>query len=190
MYLHICDWASDSSNKLFYRYSQFYMEDSFCHYNMFNHHFFDGKVRTMTIISSLVLENRFRSTSLVDLSTICWYLFLYVYCVFTEQEKVTVLFPCLLEKACMLSQAAGLLVFWALLLPSPNLPPFSPLLRVLRAQGFISPARLPLYCGAFAQAVLPGHANVCSSLRSLFWFPPSSFPSSSSKVLLCFVDLL
>lgn len=29
--------------KLFYRYSQFYMEDSFCHYNMFNHHFFDGK---------------------------------------------------------------------------------------------------------------------------------------------------
>ncbi|XP_047654896.1 rRNA N6-adenosine-methyltransferase ZCCHC4 isoform X3 [Phacochoerus africanus] len=25
------------------RYSQFYMEDSFCHYNMFNHHFFDGK---------------------------------------------------------------------------------------------------------------------------------------------------
>ncbi|XP_036900725.1 rRNA N6-adenosine-methyltransferase ZCCHC4 isoform X3 [Sturnira hondurensis] len=27
-----------------YRYSQFYMEDSFCHYNMFNHHFFDGKV--------------------------------------------------------------------------------------------------------------------------------------------------
>lgn len=27
------------------------MEDSFCHYNMFNHHFFDGKVRVMTIIS-------------------------------------------------------------------------------------------------------------------------------------------
>ncbi|XP_053528440.1 rRNA N6-adenosine-methyltransferase ZCCHC4 isoform X4 [Artibeus jamaicensis] len=27
-----------------YRYSQFYMEDSFCHYNMFNHHFFDGEV--------------------------------------------------------------------------------------------------------------------------------------------------
>ncbi|XP_054205812.1 rRNA N(6)-adenosine-methyltransferase ZCCHC4 isoform X2 [Homo sapiens] len=27
-----------------FRYSQFYMEDSFCHYNMFNHHFFDGKV--------------------------------------------------------------------------------------------------------------------------------------------------
>ncbi|XP_025146022.3 rRNA N6-adenosine-methyltransferase ZCCHC4 isoform X5 [Bubalus bubalis] len=26
-----------------FRYSQFYMEDSFCHYNMFNHHFFDGK---------------------------------------------------------------------------------------------------------------------------------------------------
>ncbi|XP_037011415.2 rRNA N6-adenosine-methyltransferase ZCCHC4 isoform X2 [Artibeus jamaicensis] len=26
-----------------YRYSQFYMEDSFCHYNMFNHHFFDGE---------------------------------------------------------------------------------------------------------------------------------------------------
>lgn len=38
-------------NKLSYRYSQFYMEDSFCHYNMFNHHFFDGKVRIMTIIS-------------------------------------------------------------------------------------------------------------------------------------------
>uniref|UniRef100_G1Q763 rRNA N(6)-adenosine-methyltransferase ZCCHC4 n=1 Tax=Myotis lucifugus TaxID=59463 RepID=G1Q763_MYOLU len=27
-----------------FRYSQFYMEDSFCHYNMFNHHFFDGEV--------------------------------------------------------------------------------------------------------------------------------------------------
>ncbi|XP_006899340.1 PREDICTED: zinc finger CCHC domain-containing protein 4 [Elephantulus edwardii] len=26
-----------------FRYSQFYIEDSFCHYNMFNHHFFDGK---------------------------------------------------------------------------------------------------------------------------------------------------
>ncbi|KAM7158372.1 rRNA N(6)-adenosine-methyltransferase ZCCHC4 isoform 2-T2 [Molossus nigricans] len=26
-----------------FRYSQFYMEDSFCHYNMFNHHFFDGE---------------------------------------------------------------------------------------------------------------------------------------------------
>ncbi|XP_063096632.1 rRNA N6-adenosine-methyltransferase ZCCHC4 isoform X2 [Cavia porcellus] len=26
-----------------FRYSQFYLEDSFCHYNMFNHHFFDGK---------------------------------------------------------------------------------------------------------------------------------------------------
>ncbi|XP_036620539.1 rRNA N6-adenosine-methyltransferase ZCCHC4 isoform X2 [Trichosurus vulpecula] len=25
------------------RYSQFYTEESFCHYNMFNHHFFDGK---------------------------------------------------------------------------------------------------------------------------------------------------
>ncbi|XP_007496710.1 rRNA N6-adenosine-methyltransferase ZCCHC4 isoform X2 [Monodelphis domestica] len=25
------------------RYSQFYMEDNFCHYNMFNHHFFNGK---------------------------------------------------------------------------------------------------------------------------------------------------
>ncbi|XP_056658458.1 rRNA N6-adenosine-methyltransferase ZCCHC4 isoform X4 [Monodelphis domestica] len=26
-----------------FRYSQFYMEDNFCHYNMFNHHFFNGK---------------------------------------------------------------------------------------------------------------------------------------------------
>ncbi|XP_045429554.1 rRNA N6-adenosine-methyltransferase ZCCHC4 isoform X2 [Pipistrellus kuhlii] len=26
-----------------FRYSQFYMEDSFCRYNMFNHHFFDGE---------------------------------------------------------------------------------------------------------------------------------------------------
>lgn len=37
--------------KLFYRYSQFYMEDSFCHYNMFNHHFFDGKVRINNHVS-------------------------------------------------------------------------------------------------------------------------------------------
>lgn len=47
-----------SVNKLFYRYSQFYMEDSFCHYNMFNHHFFDGKVRIMTIICSLIVEEQ------------------------------------------------------------------------------------------------------------------------------------
>ncbi|XP_045140301.1 rRNA N6-adenosine-methyltransferase ZCCHC4 [Echinops telfairi] len=26
-----------------FRYSQFYLEDSFCQYNMFNHHFFDGQ---------------------------------------------------------------------------------------------------------------------------------------------------
>ncbi|XP_060221298.1 rRNA N6-adenosine-methyltransferase ZCCHC4 isoform X3 [Meriones unguiculatus] len=26
-----------------FRYSQFYLEESFCRYNMFNHHFFDGK---------------------------------------------------------------------------------------------------------------------------------------------------
>ncbi|XP_006630118.2 rRNA N6-adenosine-methyltransferase ZCCHC4 [Lepisosteus oculatus] len=26
-----------------FRYSQFYTEDEFCHYNMFNHHFFNGK---------------------------------------------------------------------------------------------------------------------------------------------------
>ncbi|XP_072476498.1 rRNA N(6)-adenosine-methyltransferase ZCCHC4 isoform X3 [Notamacropus eugenii] len=26
-----------------FRYSQFYTEESFCHYNMFNHHFFDGQ---------------------------------------------------------------------------------------------------------------------------------------------------
>ncbi|XP_052054929.1 rRNA N6-adenosine-methyltransferase ZCCHC4 isoform X3 [Apodemus sylvaticus] len=27
-----------------FRYSQFYLEESFCRYNMFNHHFFDGEV--------------------------------------------------------------------------------------------------------------------------------------------------
>ncbi|XP_060044244.1 rRNA N6-adenosine-methyltransferase ZCCHC4 isoform X2 [Erinaceus europaeus] len=42
--------SSDKSNikslllDIDFRYSQFYMEDSFCHYNMFNHHFFDGTV--------------------------------------------------------------------------------------------------------------------------------------------------
>lgn len=50
--------VSSVINKLFYRYSQFYVEDSFCHYNMFNHHFFDGKVRIMTIISSLIVEEQ------------------------------------------------------------------------------------------------------------------------------------
>lgn len=29
-----------------FRYSQFYTQDEFCHYNMFNHHFFDRKVKT------------------------------------------------------------------------------------------------------------------------------------------------
>lgn len=32
------------------------MEDSFCHYNMFNHHFFDGKVRITTVILVTVEE--------------------------------------------------------------------------------------------------------------------------------------
>lgn len=29
---------------LCFRYAQFYSQDEFCHYNMFNHHFFGGKV--------------------------------------------------------------------------------------------------------------------------------------------------
>lgn len=32
------------------------MEDSFCRYNMFNHHFFDGKVRIIAIILLTVEE--------------------------------------------------------------------------------------------------------------------------------------
>lgn len=27
------------------RYAQFYSQEEFCHYNMFNHHFFEGQVR-------------------------------------------------------------------------------------------------------------------------------------------------
>ena len=29
---------------LCFRYAQFYSQDEFCHYNMFNHHFFDEEV--------------------------------------------------------------------------------------------------------------------------------------------------
>lgn len=37
------EFASD------FRYAQFYTEDEFCHYNMFNHHCFDGEVRPDTL---------------------------------------------------------------------------------------------------------------------------------------------
>uniref|UniRef100_A0A3Q3X8E1 GRF-type domain-containing protein n=1 Tax=Mola mola TaxID=94237 RepID=A0A3Q3X8E1_MOLML len=30
-----------------FRYAQFYSQEEFCHYNMFNHHFFDGEVRIL-----------------------------------------------------------------------------------------------------------------------------------------------
>nr|XP_020753270.1 zinc finger CCHC domain-containing protein 4 isoform X4 [Odocoileus virginianus texanus] len=39
------------------RYSQFYMEDSFCHYNMFNHHFFDGKA-ALEVCKTFLQEDR------------------------------------------------------------------------------------------------------------------------------------
>jgi hypothetical protein len=54
-------------NELFYRYSQFYLEGSFCRYNMFNHHFFDGKVRLNNhhLFRLLVLINKFRSAFFV-----------------------------------------------------------------------------------------------------------------------------
>ncbi|KAB0368402.1 hypothetical protein FD755_020168 [Muntiacus reevesi] len=40
-----------------FRYSQFYMEDSFCHYNMFNHHFFDGKA-ALEVCKTFLQEDR------------------------------------------------------------------------------------------------------------------------------------
>ncbi|KAG7221526.1 hypothetical protein INR49_017182 [Caranx melampygus] len=32
-----------------FRYAQFYSQDEFCHYNMFNHHFFDGEASSATL---------------------------------------------------------------------------------------------------------------------------------------------
>ncbi|KAL3046761.1 rRNA N6-adenosine-methyltransferase ZCCHC4 [Trematomus bernacchii] len=32
-----------------FRYAQFYSQDEFCHYNMFNHHFFDGKASSAVL---------------------------------------------------------------------------------------------------------------------------------------------
>ncbi|XP_053921669.1 rRNA N6-adenosine-methyltransferase ZCCHC4 [Cuculus canorus] len=40
-----------------FRYSQFYTEDEFCHYNMFNHHFFGGEVASETCRKFLCEDN-------------------------------------------------------------------------------------------------------------------------------------
>ncbi|XP_068005423.1 rRNA N6-adenosine-methyltransferase ZCCHC4 isoform X2 [Melanerpes formicivorus] len=40
-----------------FRYSQFYTEDEFCHYNMFNHHFFAGEAARETCRKFLHQEN-------------------------------------------------------------------------------------------------------------------------------------
>ncbi|XP_014746964.1 PREDICTED: zinc finger CCHC domain-containing protein 4 [Sturnus vulgaris] len=40
-----------------FRYSQFYTEDEFCHYNMFNHHFFGGEAARETCRKFLYEEN-------------------------------------------------------------------------------------------------------------------------------------
>merc|ERR1719357_1913406 len=32
-----------------FRYAQFYSQDEFCHYNMFNHHFFNGEASSAVL---------------------------------------------------------------------------------------------------------------------------------------------
>lgn len=43
-FFFLLEWLECWSTFCF-RYAQFYSQDEFCHYNMFNHHCFDGEVR-------------------------------------------------------------------------------------------------------------------------------------------------
>lgn len=102
MYLLYTLLDSNYSHKLFYRYSQFYTEDSFCHYNMFNHHFFDGKVRIITVIPSYCgransralpfLFSQSSSRSDCGRPTIYWYLVFSICGVCVEHLEAIVLF--------------------------------------------------------------------------------------------------
>ncbi|RMC14268.1 hypothetical protein DUI87_09359 [Hirundo rustica rustica] len=49
-----------------FRYSQFYTEDEFCHYNMFNHHFFGGEAARETCRKFLCEENGGRVIMVTD----------------------------------------------------------------------------------------------------------------------------
>ncbi|KAF4788270.1 zinc finger CCHC-type containing 4 [Turdus rufiventris] len=49
-----------------FRYSQFYTEDEFCHYNMFNHHFFGGEAARETCRKFLYEENGERVIMVTD----------------------------------------------------------------------------------------------------------------------------
>ncbi|XP_057880930.1 rRNA N6-adenosine-methyltransferase ZCCHC4 isoform X1 [Melospiza georgiana] len=49
-----------------FRYSQFYTEDEFCHYNMFNHHFFGGEAARETCRKFLCEENGERVIMVTD----------------------------------------------------------------------------------------------------------------------------
>ncbi|KAM8900529.1 rRNA N(6)-adenosine-methyltransferase ZCCHC4 isoform 2-T8 [Spinachia spinachia] len=47
-----------------YRYSQFYSKNEFCHYNMFNHHFFDGKV-SVAVLQAFLTESEGHKVAMV-----------------------------------------------------------------------------------------------------------------------------
>ncbi|KAK1175562.1 rRNA N6-adenosine-methyltransferase ZCCHC4 [Acipenser oxyrinchus oxyrinchus] len=49
-----------------FRYSQFYQEGEFCHYNMFNHHFFSGKSAEDVCRTFLLEENNERVVMVTD----------------------------------------------------------------------------------------------------------------------------
>ncbi|KAM8900532.1 rRNA N(6)-adenosine-methyltransferase ZCCHC4 isoform 5-T11 [Spinachia spinachia] len=48
-----------------YRYSQFYSKNEFCHYNMFNHHFFDGKQVSVAVLQAFLTESEGHKVAMV-----------------------------------------------------------------------------------------------------------------------------
>ncbi|KAF5898164.1 zinc finger CCHC domain-containing protein 4, partial [Clarias magur] len=49
-----------------FRYSQFYTQQEFCHYNMFNHHFFDGKEAVDVFLDFLSDEDGTKAVMVAD----------------------------------------------------------------------------------------------------------------------------
>lgn len=195
-------------NKLFYRYSQFYMEDSFCHYNMFNHHFFDGKVRIMIIISSLLVEeqvqvyhlryfSKVRQDRVVAVHHLLIFLFVHSLSVYWASRSNHVISLLWLStafwiKTHSLSQAR--MALWSGPWHSPASPlPVPALLCVFRAHDFYLKPALPprgLLPTLFPLSLLSlCLLNFISSSRALFQVTFSSLPWPPDKMKFSFVDL-
>lgn len=170
------------------------MEDSFCHYNMFNHHFFDGKVRVMTIISFFFLvfpSLFFYSPSRANggCSSIYWYLLLFVHWVLSSIQGWSCYSPFMLftaswVKTCFLSKTHGAL--WDVTLPPSSLSSFrSCFAIVFRAYDvhlrLAFPSQGPLPCCSLLLPLPLCPVNFTSSFRTLLQVPFSSFPYPQTR---------